>query len=260
MLQAIVFGAIQGLTEFLPVSSSGHLLIAHELFDFNTGNDLFFDVMLHLATALAVIIYFRKDIWEVVKQFFVPSDGGAGRKWGIAIILGTIPAGICGLLFQDQIETIFRNVKLVAIALIAGSILMYTADLFWRKRQNFEHINFGKGLIIGCFQALALIPGISRSGSTISGSLFSKLNREEAIRFSFLLSTPIIFGSALKELLDIHSSFTQVFNTSLTAGFVASFVFGLVAIHFMMKYLRTHTFSVFIWYRIILAVLVLILI
>ena len=235
MISYLFLGLVQGLTEFIPVSSSGHLIALREIF-FIHGNDLAFDAVLQFATILAVLVYFWKDLWGLLFDW---------KKLRI-VILATIPAVIVGVLLEDYMETVFRNVILVALTLILGSVIMVAAEYFAKKNRE---LNVKNGIIIGLFQCLALVPGMSRSGMTISGGLFAGLDREAATRFSFILSFPIILGSGLKKAIEMPSIDSELIFASLIA-----FVVGLAAIHFLIKYLKNHSLRIFVWYRIILAV------
>jgi undecaprenyl-diphosphatase len=270
-IDAIILGAVQGLTEFLPVSSSGHLLLVRDLLQLPLVGTLTFDAVLQCATVLAVVVYFARDLWRIVLSALryvtrkPVSEKEKTYLW--AIILGTIPAIIFGLLLESRMDSVFRNVHLVALALISGSALMYFAQAFAEKKVSrgildtspmsnigeSEELMIKKGIVIGFFQSLALVPGISRSGATISGGLLAGLSREEATRFSFLLSVPILVGSGLKKLLEVDFTASGGILGSLFAGSLVSFVVGFLAIHYFIKYLKTHTLSVFIWYRVLLA-------
>jgi undecaprenyl-diphosphatase len=255
---SIILGFIEGLTEFLPISSSGHLIIARDLFHWQGSGDLAFDAVLQLATIMAVIFYFHKDIMHLLKAFFKMIFGkviDAKDKTMIwAIIWGTIPAVIAGLLLQKYMETSFRSAILVCIVLIIGSGVMYLAEKYATKNKE---LTVQKGITVGFFQCLALVPGFSRSGATISGGLFMGLNREEATRFSFLLSIPIILGSGLKEFLSIaHSGFLVTNNLNIFFGSLTAFVVGIFAIDFLMKFLKKYSLNIFIYYRVIIAVVV----
>jgi undecaprenyl-diphosphatase len=246
-IDAIILGLVQGLTEFIPISSSGHLIIAREIFNINGFEALGVDAVLQLATILAVIVYFFRDLPELLRN----------RIYLLAIVLGTIPAIIFGLLLENQMETVFRSSYLVAWTLIAGAILMYLAEHLAKADKVLTPL---RGFVIGLFQTLALVPGISRSGATISGGLISGLNRVEATRFSFLLAIPIITGSGLKKLLELNSTgglSDQGFP--LLLGSLVAFTSGLLAIHFLIKYLKNHKLTIFIWYRIVLALLIFVL-
>ena len=257
-LEAIVLGITQGLTEFIPVSSSGHLILVHKFFGSST-NDLALDAVLQLATVLAVLVYFRLELWTLIKNTISivlrkPVEQKDKTLVG-ALFFGTIPAIILGLLLESKIETAFRSIHLVAYGLLAGSILMFIAD---RMVKASTPLTTKKGVIIGFFQSLALVPGVSRSGATISGGLLQGLSREEATRFSFLLSFPIIFGSGLKKLLDLFNTAGGITGPQLVACAVA-FIVGLFCIHYLLKYLKTHSLSIFIWYRVVLAMIILLL-
>lgn len=269
---AIILGAVQGLTEFLPISSSGHLLIVRDFLNLPLVGTLSFDAVLQCATVLAVLVYFAQDLWGIVLSAFRYVRGKPVSEiektylWGI--FLGTIPAVIFGLLLESKMDSVFRNVHLVALALLAGSALMYFAQKYAEKmsKRHFDMpsptpgVGEGSGLTIkkaisvGFFQALALVPGISRSGATISGGLLSGLSRIEATRFSFLLSVPILVGSGLKKLLEVDFGASGGTLGPLFIGSSFSFIIGLLAIHYFIKYLKTHTLSVFIWYRVLLAI------
>ncbi len=258
LFQGIILGIVQGLTEFIPVSSSGHLIIAHHLLGTNTS-DLAVDAVLQLATILAVGVYFRKDLWSVSVNFLKlitrKPIAPVEKTLLTALIVGTIPAVILGLLLEKYIESVFRSTTLVALALIGGSFLMYIAEKTYRQSRTVSVLS---GLKIGLYQCLALVPGVSRSGATISGGLIAGLSREQAVRFSFLLSFPIILGSGLKKLLDLIKA-GGAFTLPLGVSFVVSFVVGLICIHYLLKYLRGHSLSIFIWYRVILAIILLVL-
>ncbi|MDB5254396.1 MAG: undecaprenyl-diphosphate phosphatase [Parcubacteria group bacterium] len=258
LIHAIFLGLVEGLTEFIPVSSSAHLILARSIFSIH-GNDLAIDAIFQLATILAVAVYFFGDLWHLLKAFVrllmrkIVAD--EDKRMIFAIILGTIPAVVLGLLLQKDMETIFRSTHLVAWTLILGSLLMVAADRY--AKQNRE-VTVKRGIVVGFFQSLALIPGISRSGATISGGLFMGFKREEAARFSFLLSFPVIVGAGLKSILDIYKTgqLNSVWDFNITAGFVVAFVAGLASIHFLISYLKSHKLTVFVWYRVIVALLI----
>jgi undecaprenyl-diphosphatase len=259
ILNAIILGIIQGLTEFLPISSSGHLIIARQYLGIQTMDGLAFDAVLQLATILAVGLYFWRDILGLARSFFklITRKALVGKESTLfwAIFVGTIPAVIFGLLFEKSMDTIFRNVHLVALTLVLGSILMFFAERYARQNKN---ITVEKGLLAGLFQSLALLPGVSRSGATISGGLFLGLTREEATRFSFLLSFPIILGSGLKKLLDLYQAHELVvLGPALWVSSAFAFVVGLAAIHFLITYLKKHTLYAFVVYRLLLVVVLL---
>lgn len=259
ILDSIILGIIQGLTEFLPVSSSGHLIIARQYLDIQSMNGLAYDAVLQLATILAVGLYFWRDIWGLVKSFFklISRKKIEGKEATLfwAIFVGTIPAVIFGLFFEKSMDTIFRNIHLVALTLVLGSLLMFFAEKFAKQNKT---LTVGKGFQAGLFQTLALLPGISRSGATISGGLFLGFTREEAARFSFLLSFPIILGSGLKKLLDLYQGHELVvLGPSLWISSFFAFAVGLAAIHFLITYLKKHTLYAFVVYRLLLVVVLL---
>ena len=258
-MESVVLGLLQGLTEFLPVSSSGHLILIRAVFGWNLEGSLSFDVLLHLATLLAIIIFFWGDLSRLWIDFRTEGFSNRSSKLVWAIVLGAIPAGLAGFFMGDWIEKIFRDPTHVAYALIGGSIVFFFADLAHRWGSD-GGISLSRGFAIGVFQAFALIPGVSRSGVTISGGLFAGLSREEAIRFTFLLGIPTIAGAALKTLLDIFSSNLSILSSlsfSFLLGFLAAFLSGLWAVKFLVRYLSTHNFNVFIVYRLLLAVVIL---
>ncbi len=241
---------MQGVTEFLPISSSGHLILIREWLDLSLSGSLAYDAVLQLATSLAVILYFGKDILALVNV-----RDAKNKIWIWAVMLGTIPAVVFGFLFENKIDALFRNAHTVAWALIAGSILFFVAEKYAKKMAqenlNGKDVSVKRGFIVGCFQVLALIPGMSRSGSTISGGLLLGIKREDAVRFSFLLSLPILLGSGLKKLLDLGGN--GGIDIPLVVGSIVAFVVGLASIHFLIIYLRRHTLNAFIVYRILLA-------
>lgn len=262
-LVAIILGFVQGLTEFIPISSSGHLIIVREILSVPDTEGLTFDAILQLSTALSLLVYFWRDIWGL---FRTGLDIAFGRTIDIksrtllyAVVVGTIPAVVFGLLFETMMETIFRNISLVAGTLVLGSIMFWLADkVYERSKSKAKEFTLWRGVVIGFFQCLALVPGMSRSGSTISGGLFLGLNKEEAVRFSFLLSFPILFGAGVKKLFEVRGDLLSGdFGVSLLLGSVTAFITGLVAIRFLIKYLKNHNFNVFIWYRVGLAVVIL---
>ncbi len=262
---AIILGFIEGATEFIPVSSSGHLIIARKLLGTNLVGGLAFDAILQLATTLALLVYFWKDIANLIKIAYSWLMGDIlmikDKVMLKAIVFGTIPAVVFGVFLESKMDTVFRNIDLVAITLILGSILMFVAQRYAISHIDEEApLTFGKGMMIGFFQCLALVPGISRSGATISGGLFAKLGKEEAVRFSFLLSIPILLGAGLKKLFEVrHELFGAGFGMPILVGSIVAFTTGLVAINFLIKYLKNHDLNIFIIYRIVLSLAILLL-
>ncbi len=255
-LVAIILGFVEGATEFIPVSSSGHLIIVRQILGENNSLGLAFDAVIQMATTLALVVYFWKDIWRLVETAYSWIVGKnieqKNKTLLLSVILGTIPAVIFGLLLESKMETIFRNVHLVALTLILGSLLIWLAQRFAKENKV---LSLGRGVVVGFFQCLALVPGVSRSGATISGGLLAGLTKDEAVRFSFILSIPILLGSGLKKLLEVRGDLLgNSFGSSLLLGSVVAFLTGLFAINFLIKYLKTHNLNVFIWYRIALAI------
>lgn len=261
---AMLLGLLQGATEFLPVSSTGHLVLAHILFSVEGSSDLAFDAILHLSTALAVIVYFRRDLMDLfntlVRKLARLPVNTRDMTLIYALMVGTVPGVIFGLMLESFMATVFRNPLLIAAVLIVGSFLFAYAEWAHLNRPRDERMTVRKGLLIGLFQSLALIPGMSRSGASISGAMLLGLSRSEAARFSFLLAIPIIVGAGGKKLLELATSDTVVNWTAVSLGAVTSFFVGLLAIHFMLTFVRRHTLWPFIWYRIILATLVILLV
>lgn len=258
IFESIILGIVQGATEFIPVSSSGHLVIVHEILG-TTTNDLFFDIMLHLGTLCAVLIYFFSDVRALIVSCFriifrkaLPPE----KEFVIFVAIATLPAVIFGIFLSQILEDFFRSSFMVSLALIAGSILMWVAERSFVKNLNKSDLTNMRALIIGFFQALALIPGISRSGSTISGGMLVGLTREKAVRLSFLMSIPIIFGAVIKSFLDLDFG-ADINVLSIVIGLITSFGVGLASIHFLIVYLKHKNLSLFIWYRVILAILIL---
>lgn len=252
-LIAIIAGALQGLTEFLPISSTGHLIILEKLFRLDTNSfGLAFDASLHLGTLLAILLFFAKDYLKVL-QF----------KNGLLIklITGTIPAVVIGLALESYIETSFRQLWVVGAALIAFSPVMVIAEKYGKKSKQNNQVSTAQSLLIGIAQSLALIPGISRSGATITAGLFLGLKREEAARFAFMLSGPIIAGAGLKKFASVISanSFQSHETNFFLIGMISSAIFGYLTIKFFIKYLQSQTLYPFVVYRLVLGTILLLL-
>lgn len=249
---AIILGLLQALGEFLPISSSAHLV----LFSFFTGKEyqgLTFDVLLHLATLIAVCAYFWKDLLVLTKKGLTEPKSEDGKLfWYIG--LATIPAAVAGYFLEDLAENTFRAPHILACTLIIFAILLFIADR--KAKQNIkDNLSLKIMMLIGCVQALALVPGVSRSGITITAALFLGLTRGLSARISFLLSMPIIAGAAVLKLS--HISLSQI-DAPLIAGFLSALVGGFLVIKFLMKYIQKHNFDIFVYYRIALGILILI--
>lgn len=248
-LLAVLAGLIQGLTEFLPISSTGHLIIFEKIFGISQENfGLSFDASLHLGTLLAVGVFFFKDYLHslTLKDRLI-----------IKLIVATLPAVVLGVLLEPFIETVFRQIWVVGAALILFSFVFILAEKIGKKVKSKEQLSFFGALMIGLFQALALVPGISRSGSTISAGLFANLTREESAKFAFILSGPIVAGAGLKKFLESINAFgTNSAEIGFFAiGMISSAIFGYLTIKYFLKYLTTQTLYPFVIYRIILGVI-----
>ena len=259
-IEAIVLGLVQGLTEFLPISSSGHLRIVPAFFGWDDPGAAF-TAVIQLGTMAAVVLYFRRDLARIALAWahelrtpYRARSHEANLGW--FIILGTIPISVFGLIFSDQIESGARDLYLIGSALILFSFVMLLADRFGSRRRELTELNMRDGLFIGFAQALALIPGVSRSGATISAGLFRNLDGVAAARYSFLLSVPAVVLSGLFEMRDVGHGDGATVEATIIAT-VAAFISGYAAIAWLLRYLTTHTLAVFIAYRIPLGVLVL---
>ena len=263
ILEAIVLGIVQGLTEFLPISSTGHLRIVPAFLGWEDPGAAFTAVT-QLGTMAAVLLYFREDLVRIARAwlrslFDRPLRRELDARLGWYIVLGTIPIGIFGVLFKDQIETGARDLYLIGVALIVLGLVLLLAEKVGTRERSIEQIRTKDGFAIGFAQALALIPGVSRSGATITAGLFMGLDRSAAARFSFLLSVPAVVLSGLLELGTILSE-DDGEGTSLVALVVATltaFVAGYAAIAWLLRYLATHSTVVFVVYRVALGALVL---
>ena len=261
--EAIVLGLVQGLTEFLPISSSGHLRIVPAIFGWDDPG-AGFTAVIQLGTMAAVLLYFRQDIWRItrtwVRELGKPrSELSSDARLGWIIAIGTIPICILGFAFSDQIESSARDLYLIGTALILFSFVMLAAEQYAKrhpeKQRDIEHVTARDGLGIGFAQALALIPGISRSGATISAGLFAGFDRTAAARFSFLLSIPAVVLSGLYELKEIGGEGNPGAGATIVAT-IAAFVSGYAAIAWLLRYLATHTLMIFVAYRIPLGIAV----
>ena len=260
-------GIAQGLTEFLPISSSGHLLLVPFFLGWDDAfiNSLAFSVMLHLGTLAALLVYFRADWLRIVPAGFAAIRdrsfaGDPDRRLAWLLVAATIPAAIAGFVFNDAIETVVREPALVAVTLVIGGLILWLADRLGRSDRQVDDVTFPIATGIGAAQALALIPGISRSGISISAARFAGLDRENAARFSFLMATPITAGAIVFEVRRLISGElgVDVEVLPLVVGMLTSFAAGVFAISILLRYLRTHSLTIFVVYRFVLAGLVLI--
>ncbi|MBN1383173.1 MAG: undecaprenyl-diphosphate phosphatase [Deltaproteobacteria bacterium] len=255
-LHSIILGLVQGLGEFLPISSSGHLILTPWLVGW-ADHGLTFDIGLHFGTLIAVILYFWKDWLVLIHNGVTDIKCREGRLFWY-LVAATIPGAIGGYLLEDAAETVFRNPILVATMLVVMGFFLWWADQKSRKQTTLADISFKTAFLIGVFQVLAIIPGTSRSGVTMTTGLFLGLTREAAARYSFLLSAPVIFGAAVIKIPYLIHNPATVTHQFLIGMFVAC-VTGIAAIGFLLKYVQTRTFLPFVWYRFALGILVFVL-
>jgi undecaprenyl-diphosphatase len=256
--QAIVLGIVQGLTEFLPISSSGHLRIVPAFFGWDDPGAAFTAVV-QIGTMAAVLLYFRRDLWRIasawVRSLRDPEERRTlDARLGWYIILGTIPISVLGLAFKNPIETEFRSLTLIGTTLIAFGLVMLLAEKVSRRERELDSLTVRDGVVIGCAQALALVPGVSRSGATISAGLFLNFDRTAAARYSFLLSVPAVVLSGLFELRHAGEGGLPVGATVVAT--LLAFVTGYASIAFLLRYLVRHSIGVFVGYRVVLGALV----
>jgi undecaprenyl-diphosphatase len=263
--QVIVLAAVQGLTEFLPVSSSGHLAMVSRIF-FADDAGASFTAVSQLGTEAAVLVYFARDIARILtawcKGLAVKARRDTDYRLGWYVIIGTIPICVLGLVFKDAIRSEVRNLWVVATALVAFSAVIALAELLGRQTRGVDGLNWRDGVLVGIAQCLALIPGVSRSGSTISAGLFLGLEREVAARFGFLLAIPAVFASGLFSLPDAFHPVTQGMSATgpqLVVATVIAFVIGLAAVAWLLRFLVRHSMYWFVGYRVVAGVVVLIL-
>jgi len=262
-LQAIVLGIIQGITEFLPVSSSGHLIIVPKFFNW-VDQGLAFDAIIHLATALVIVLILRLEIWQILKGFNfkrVETEYREKRKMMGLIILAIIPAGLIGLFFNNLIEEKLRLVEVVAWSLIFWGIVLGWAEYYnvkLKDKINLDKINWRQSLLVGLMQIIALIPGTSRSGITITAGLFGKMSKKTAIKFSFLAGLPLIFGAGIYKLIELIrlGLLVEQFDI-LIVGFLSAFISGLLAMKLLLWLADRSGFKIFVVYRIILGLILL---
>jgi len=249
LFQAFLLGALQGVTEFLPISSSGHLVLGEHFLGLNIDDLKTFDVTVHVGTLLAILVYFRVEILNLIKAFGRLCCGKRDKDvmMVIYIIVGTIPAVFAGLFLEDFIDGLFRNVTAVAAWMMIVAVFFIFGERYFRIHGS-SKFTWPKALLIGFAQMVALIPGVSRSGSTIVAGLFVGLKREEAARFSFLLGSPAIFGAGLLKGLEVFKSGVVVDVAPMAVGFVSAFFFGLISVWGLMKFLKNHSLIIFAVY------------
>lgn len=261
VLQAIILGLVQGLGEFLPISSTAHLVLAPYFFDWKDPG-LAFDVALHLGTLIAVITFFAKDWLNIFKlafkknskiQFDRQDDFNEKTLW--FLVLATLPGVLAGYFLEAKAETIFRSPLIIATALFLAGLVLYLADKYLQHKKNFKHVSWKDALIIGLSQAVAIIPGVSRSGATITAGLFLGLSRSSAAHFSFLLSTPIIFGATVFKLPELLQA---GIDWPIIIGVVISALSGYLAIKYLLLFVEKVGYRLFFWYRLGLSALIVI--
>lgn len=264
ILKAILLGVVQGLTEFLPVSSTAHLRIIPSFFGWGDIGASY-TAVIQVGTMIAIILYFRSDLMNMSKAMILSLKtrdfNSKDTRLLIMIIIGTIPIVIAGFLLKDLIRHQFRNMYIVAASLIFFSIILMIADRFTKKKIDLNSITYKDGIIIGIFQAMALIPGASRSGSTISGAFFRNMTREDAARFSFLLSIPAVLLSGVYELFSQRATLLSG-ESAVLSLFIATVVSGVVgywSIWFLLSYIKKHSMMLFVIYRVVFGILIIVL-
>ncbi len=263
--QAFILGIVQGVTEFLPISSSGHLVITPYLLGWKIpeAQVFTFDVLVQMGTLIAVIIYFWKYLWKIViavvkglidKKPF----GSQDAKLGWLVVLSTIPALLGGLFLKDQVEAAFHSVQITAVFLLVTALLLWVAERLSKQMKKMEDLSTLDAFIIGCFQVLAIFPGLSRSGSTIAGGILRKLKREEAAKFSFLMSIPVMLGAGVMSINDLLEvpNLTE-FLPVVLVGFITSGVVGFISIHWLLKFLNKNKLWIFSVYCVVISLVTL---
>ena len=261
-LQALVLGLVQGLTEFLPISSSGHLRIVSEIF-FGDDAGAAFTAVTQLGTEAAVLIYFARDIGHLVATWFrgfVSAQVRATPDYRIAwlVIIGTIPIGVLGFIFEDQIQTSGRNLWIIGSTLIVFGLVLAAAEHYGQQRRPLEQLTVTDGVVMGLAQAMALVPGVSRSGGTISAGLFLGLTRPTAVRYSFLLAIPAVIAAGLFQIPDVFTVGGPGLQPTVAQMVVATLLaaaVGYAAIAWLLRYVERHSVYLFVWYRVALGAL-----
>jgi len=262
LYQAIILAIVQGLTEFFPVSSSAHLIVIPEFLNWNDGG-LVFDVALHAGTLAAVLIYFFRDWLQVIANGIgvtyrgsKPDENSRFLLW--YLVIGTIPGALAGWKWDKYAEHAWRSPLIIGTAAIVVAIYMGLSDRRRERKTGLDQVSWRDAILIGIAQAFAIVPGVSRSGSTIATARFCGLDREAAARFSFLLSTPLIAGAAAKKFFDVHKEggLPPDMRLPYAVGILVSAVVGLVVIAFFLRYVRRNSLAVFVWYRIIFGIIV----
>ena len=263
-IEILILGFIQGIAEFLPISSSAHLIIFRDIFGVGAGMssnmELTFDIALHFGTLLAIGVFFFWDFIKMIQKGFTKGVRDDDGKILWYLVAATIPAAIAGVLFEDAIENVIRsNYVVIALALAIMGVIIYLADKYSKQTKDIKKMTLKDAIIVGCSQVFALIPGFSRSGTTIAAGRILGLDRESAAKFSFYLSAPVVLGAVVLQL--IKGSALSVIAANLgtfVLGILVSFVIGLLCIKYLLKYLQKHNFKIFMVYRVVLAIVVLV--
>jgi undecaprenyl-diphosphatase len=264
-IQALIMGLTQGLTEFIPVSSSGHLVLIPWLFGWKDPfiDSVLFTVVLHMGTLLALLVYFWRDWLKLIPAGLAAIrdrsfNGDPDRKMAFLLITATIPAVLVGPIFDTKLEELVREPARIALMLCVGAAILWLADRWGSKKRDMDSMSFPEALGIGVAQTIALVPGISRSGISISAGLFMGLSREAAARFSFLMATPVVAGAGLWEARKLltHEAGVNPETNLVVIGFIAAAISGLLAIRFMLAFLRRQPVTVFVAYRVVAAIVV----
>ena len=264
ILEILILGFVQGIAEFLPISSSAHLIIFRDIFGIGSGMsanmNLTFDIALHFGTLLAIGVFFFKDFIKMIQKGFTKGVKDDDGKILWYLVAATIPAAIVGVLFEEAIENVVRsNYVVIAIALAVMGIIIYLADKFSKETKTIKKMTLKDAILVGCSQVFALIPGFSRSGTTIAAGRVLGLDRESAAKFSFFLSTPVVLGAVCLQLIKGTTFSVIAANLgTFILGILVSFVIGLLCIKYLLKYLQKNNFKIFMIYRVVLAAVVLI--
>lgn len=264
IIQTIILGIVQGIAEFLPISSSAHLIIFRDIFGigtFITGEyEMSFDIALHFGTLLAIVVYFFKDFWQMFIKGITKGIKDPDGKMLWYIVVATIPAAVMGLLFEDLIADFVRgNFIVIACTLAIMGIIINYCDKLSKRNRTFKDMTLKDAFLIGCAQVCALVPGFSRSGTTISAARLLKFDRSDSAKFSFYLSAPVVLGAVVIKLLKGEMVALITYDVKIfIIGVLISFISGLLCIKFLLKYIKNHDYNIFMWYRLIMALIVLV--
>lgn len=258
LIQSIILGAIQGITEFFPISSTAHLVLVPWFLSWK-DEGLAFNVALHMGSLISIIYYFRRDWVLIIREFLkcltkLSFSGSPSGRMGLYLIIATIPGGLAGILFEGYASGVLRNPLYVAFSLSIFGVLLYVSDRYSKKNKSTEEMSLIDCIIIGISQAFAIIPGVSRSGVTITGAMFRGYKRDEAAKFSFMLAAPLIAGAGVFE--SRHLDPASVVSVPFLTGIIDSAVFAFLAIKYLLRFVRRRSYTVFVVYRLVLAVII----